>query len=89
VLSQGILGSKGNIPKVACPLHKNTFNLQTGECLDTEEMSLLTFPVRIEDEKVMLFLPPTDELDKLLGTKSVMFGAECPSQRDFAELTPF
>src|SRR5690348_10977805 len=33
ILSRGIVGSHENEPKVACPFHKRTFSLRTGECL--------------------------------------------------------
>src|SRR5262249_4019862 len=68
VLSRGIIGSQGETPKVACPLHKKTFSLETGECLSQDEMSIKVFPVKVEGEKVMLLLPPQDQLDALLGT---------------------
>jgi NAD(P)H-dependent nitrite reductase small subunit len=79
VLSQGIIGSKDGLPKVACPLHKKNFNLKTGECFDSDDsnMSLMTFPVKIEADAVWLHLPPTAVLDAVLGTKSVIFGADC------------
>src|SRR5712671_2261743 len=34
VLSRGIVGSKGDAPKVASPLYKQTFDLRTGVCLE-------------------------------------------------------
>ena len=68
VLSRGIIGSAGETPKVACPLHKKTFSLQSGECLSGDEMSVKVFPVRIDGDQVYLFLPPTDQLDALLAT---------------------
>ncbi|CAM9815921.1 unnamed protein product [Discosporangium mesarthrocarpum] len=80
VLSQGIVGSKGGIPKVACPLHKKNFDLESGECLDhagNEDMKLMTFPVKVEGGTVFLDLPPTSELDQLLATEKVMLGSEC------------
>ena len=34
VLSRGIVGDKGGIPKIASPIFKQTFDLRTGQCLD-------------------------------------------------------
>ncbi|KAG5182777.1 hypothetical protein JKP88DRAFT_164241 [Tribonema minus] len=91
VLSQGIIGSKNGIPKVACPLHKKNFSLQTGACLDDDEMSVMTFPVKVEEGAVYLQLPPTSELDSVLGTKSVIFGADCttPTSKESNSFIPF
>jgi len=69
VLSRGIVGSQGDIPKVACPLHKKTFSLETGECLSDEEYSVKVFPVKVEGIDVFLLLPPADQLDALLATE--------------------
>jgi hypothetical protein len=68
VLSRGIIGSQGNIPKVACPLHKKTFSLETGECLTGDEHSLKVFPVNVVEDQVYLLLPPQQQLDALLAT---------------------
>ncbi len=46
VLSRGILGDAAGAPKVACPLHKKTFSLETGESLQGEEYHIRTFPVQ-------------------------------------------
>jgi hypothetical protein len=56
-------------PKVACPMHKKTFSLQTGESMQGEEYSIRTFPVRVESDRVLLELPPTHLLDRLLATE--------------------
>jgi nitrite reductase (NADH) large subunit len=68
VLSRGIIGSAGEVPKVACPLHKKNFSLETGECISGDEHSIKVFPVRIVDDHVELLLPPQDQLDALLAT---------------------
>lgn len=49
VLSRGMIGSLNGEPKVACPFHKKTFSLKTGECLNAEECTISVFPVRVED----------------------------------------
>ncbi len=49
ILSRGMIGSLEGEPKVACPFHKKTFSLKTGECLNADECSIAVFPVRIED----------------------------------------
>src|SRR5476649_1145973 len=54
VLSRGMIGSTGEHcePKVACPFHKNTFSLLTGECLTGEDYQIKTYPVKVDDGKV-------------------------------------
>ena len=49
VLSRGMIGSQESEPKIACPFHKKTFSLKSGECLNAEETSISVFPVKIED----------------------------------------
>jgi nitrite reductase (NADH) small subunit len=49
ILSRGMIGSLNGEPKVACPFHKKTFSLKTGECLNAEECSISVFPVKVED----------------------------------------
>ena len=49
VLSRGMIGSLQGEPKVACPFHKKTFSLKTGECLNAEECNITVYPVRIEN----------------------------------------
>jgi nitrite reductase (NADH) small subunit len=51
-LSRGMIGSFNSEPKVACPFHKKTFSLKTGECLNAEEFNIAVFPVKIINEFV-------------------------------------
>ncbi|HEY9369992.1 nitrite reductase small subunit NirD [Streptomyces sp.] len=46
VLSRGLLGSADGRPFVASPLLKQRFDLQTGKCLDDDEVSVTVYPVR-------------------------------------------
>jgi nitrite reductase (NADH) small subunit len=46
VLSRGIVGSRGDAPTVASPLHKQVYDLRTGRCLDDPGVSVRTHPVR-------------------------------------------
>ncbi len=49
ILSRGIIGSSKGEPKVACPYHKKTFSLKTGENLNGDEPTIATYPVKVED----------------------------------------
>ncbi|MBW3538854.1 MAG: nitrite reductase large subunit NirB [Planctomycetes bacterium] len=69
VLSRGIVGDAGGMPKVACPLHKKTFSLEDGRSLAGEEYRIRTFPVRVEGDAVYPELPPTEVLDEELATE--------------------
>ena len=69
VLARGILGSAGEEPKVACPLHKRPFSLETGACLTDGDYSLKVFAVKVEGDDVYLELPPQEQLDALLATE--------------------
>ncbi|GIH14110.1 nitrite reductase small subunit NirD [Rugosimonospora africana] len=49
VLARGIVGTRGDAPTVASPMHKHVFDLRTGRCLDDPEVVLRTYPVRLRD----------------------------------------
>lgn len=56
-LSRGLLGSTEDDLKVACPFHKKTFSLRTGECLSGGECALETFAVKVENGIVYIQVP--------------------------------
>ena len=78
VLSRGIVGDAQGTPKVACPLHKKTFCLESGSCLSGEDYEVLTFPVKIEGDDVYIELPPQALLDAVLATETVCHTAAHP-----------
>ncbi len=61
ILGRGILGDQRGIPKVACPMHKKTFSLESGECLSGDSLRVDVFPVRVEGDDVYVELPPAKE----------------------------
>jgi nitrite reductase (NADH) small subunit len=54
VLSRGMIGEDRGEPKVACPLHKNTWSLKTGQHLNGELPSITTYPVKVTDDFVYI-----------------------------------
>ena len=68
ILARGLLGDVGGVPKVACPFHKKTFNLETGDGISDESLNISTFPVKVEDGWVYAELPAAtvlaDEMKK-------------------------
>ncbi|HEY1133868.1 MAG TPA: nitrite reductase small subunit NirD [Nocardioides sp.] len=49
VLARGIVGTRGDVPFVASPLHKQPFGLRDGVCLDDPAVRVATHPVRVVD----------------------------------------
>jgi nitrite reductase (NADH) small subunit len=49
VMARGILGSKGARPTIASPLHKEVYDLETGECFSTPGLRIEAFGTRIVD----------------------------------------
>ena len=66
VLARGIIGDQSGTPKVACPLHKKTFALDSGQCLSGDAYAIATFPVKVEDGLVYVELPPAQQLETAL-----------------------
>ncbi|MCK2036838.1 nitrite reductase small subunit NirD [Microbacterium sp. SSW1-49] len=64
VISRGIVGTRGEAPTVASPLHKQVFDLRTGECLDTQgkpDAALQVWQVTVEDGSVFLDLDAQEQ----------------------------
>ena len=57
VLSRGIVGTRGPAPTVASPLHKQIFDLRTGECLsEPGSARIAVYEVRNVDGVVEVLL---------------------------------
>jgi nitrite reductase (NADH) small subunit len=54
VLSRGLVGDRNGTPKVASPIYKQNFDLQTGQCLDDPTVAIATYPSRIVDGQVQV-----------------------------------
>ncbi|MED5619837.1 nitrite reductase small subunit NirD [Ideonella sp. BN130291] len=54
VLSRGLVGSVGDRVVVASPLYKHHFDLRSGECLELPEHSVAAYPVRVENNTVLV-----------------------------------
>lgn len=54
VLSRGLIGDEKGEPKVACPLHKRTFSLLSGENLNGDCGNITVYPVMVQDGEVYI-----------------------------------
>ncbi len=54
VISRGIVGNLGDSIVVASPLYKQHFCLDSGRCLEDETVTLKTWPIRVQDDRVQL-----------------------------------
>jgi nitrite reductase (NADH) small subunit len=57
VMSRGIVGSRGDTPTIASPLHKQVYDLRTGICLDTPGLAVPTYPIRCRAGIVEVWCP--------------------------------
>ena len=54
VLSRGIVGDVGGVPVVASPMHKQHFELSTGECVEDRAVAVPTYPVLVSGGTISL-----------------------------------
>lgn len=62
VIARGIVGDRAGRPKIASPIYKQSFDLQTGACLDDPAVALPTFPVRVRAGRVEVVAVPAPAL---------------------------
>ena len=54
VLSRGIVGDRGGIPKIASPIFKQSFDLRTGQCLDDPRVRVPAYDVKVESQRILV-----------------------------------
>ena len=57
VMARGIVGSRGDVPTIASPLHKEVYDLATGECFTNPALVLQTFRTRVVGGMIEVELP--------------------------------
>lgn len=57
VIARGIVGDRAGRAKIASPIFKQTFDLETGACFEDPAVVLPTYPVRVQDGRVLVALP--------------------------------
>ena len=58
VIARGIVGDRGGRPKIASPIFKQNFDLETGACFDDPLVKLPVYPVRLRDGRVEIGIAP-------------------------------
>ncbi|ORU93798.1 MAG: nitrite reductase small subunit [Cycloclasticus sp. symbiont of Bathymodiolus heckerae] len=56
VLARGIVGSIGDTIVVASPIYKQHFELATGQCVEDETVSVESYAIRIDNNRVFIGL---------------------------------
>lgn len=58
VIARGIVGDRKGILKIASPIFKQSFALETGQCLDDPNVVIPVYSVRIVGERVLIGMKP-------------------------------
>jgi nitrite reductase (NADH) small subunit len=56
VLSRSMIGDLGGEPMLASPLYKQHYSLRTGVCFEYADISISTYPVRIDNNRVAIMI---------------------------------
>ena len=57
VMARGIVGTRSGRPTIASPLHKQVYDLESGECLSHPGSAISVFDTRITDGVIEIQLP--------------------------------
>ncbi len=58
VMARGIIGDKNGTLKVASPIYKQNFELETGQCLEDPNVRLTSYPARVVSGRVWVSADP-------------------------------
>jgi len=58
VIARGIVGDRAGRPKIASPIYKQNFDLETGVCLDDPNVVLATYPARVRGGRIEVAVSP-------------------------------
>jgi nitrite reductase (NADH) small subunit len=61
VIARGIVGDRNGRPKIASPIFKQNFDLETGACLDDSTVALTTYPTRVREGRVEVAVAAAQE----------------------------
>ncbi|KAE9330781.1 hypothetical protein PR003_g15228, partial [Phytophthora rubi] len=76
-------------PKDACPMHKRSYDLSDGCCLNGDDLRLQAFEAKEEEGVVYVLLPATDVVDARLATsKSVAKEGDSAVHQRWRQLQP-
>ncbi len=56
-MSRGIVGDGVGVPTVASPIYKQVFSLLDGSCLDDPDVTVASYPVRVQDGELQVGIP--------------------------------
>ena len=56
VIARGIVGDRAGVPRIASPIYRQSFCLQTGECLEDRKVRLEVFPIRVLGGRIQVAL---------------------------------
>jgi nitrite reductase (NADH) small subunit len=54
VIARGMVGDRAGVAKIVSPMHKHSFALETGQCLDDPAVRLQTFAVRVVGGRILV-----------------------------------
>ena len=56
VIARGTVGDRGDVPKITSPIYRQSFSLETGECLEDRNIRLAVFPTRVWNGRIQIAL---------------------------------